>query len=199
MLLTDHRVQRCGGQFSCSAVSDSLQLHGLQHASLPCLSPAPGACSNSCPSSWWCRCGGTDVISKFMEIFLRECFIVGVNGTVLPLRKSLIQITWLEYICISLRAFCPYGSDSKVSPWNEGVPVLIRRSGRFPGEKNGYPLQYSCQENPMDRGIWWAIVHRVTKSWTWLSDEHFHFQEFFISKWDTSQLKLAWVRRAFVS
>ena len=40
----------------------------------------------------------------------------------------------------------------------------------FPGEGNGNPLQYSCLENPMDRGAWWATVHRVTKSWTWLSD-----------------------------
>ena len=38
-------------QFSCSVVSDSLQPHGLQHARLPCPSPTPGACSNSCPSS----------------------------------------------------------------------------------------------------------------------------------------------------
>ena len=42
-------------QFSCSVVSDSLQPHGLQHARLPCPSPTPGACSHSCPSSWWCR------------------------------------------------------------------------------------------------------------------------------------------------
>ena len=41
--------------FSRSIVSDSLQAHGLQHARLPCLSPTPGACSNSCPSSWWCH------------------------------------------------------------------------------------------------------------------------------------------------
>ena len=42
-------------QFSHSVVSDSLQSHGLQHARLPCPSPTPGACSDSCPSSWWCH------------------------------------------------------------------------------------------------------------------------------------------------
>ena len=42
-------------QFSCSALSKSLQPHGLQHAKLPCPSPAPRAYSNSCPSSWWCH------------------------------------------------------------------------------------------------------------------------------------------------
>ena len=36
------------------------------------------------------------------------------------------------------------------------------------GEGNGNPLQYSCIENPMDRGAWWAAVHRVAHSWTWL-------------------------------
>ena len=42
-------------QFSHSVVSDSLQPHGLQHARLPCPSPTPGACSNSCPSNRWCH------------------------------------------------------------------------------------------------------------------------------------------------
>ena len=38
--------------------------------------------------------------------------------------------------------------------------------GKSPGEGNANPLQRSCLENPMDRGAWWAIVHRVTKHWT---------------------------------
>ena len=42
-------------QFSHSIVSDSLQLHGLEHATVPCPSPTPGACSNSCPLSPWCH------------------------------------------------------------------------------------------------------------------------------------------------
>ena len=45
---------------------------------------------------------------------------------------------------------------------------LIPVSGRPPGEGNGTPLQYSCLENPMDRGAWWAIVHGVIKSRTQL-------------------------------
>ena len=40
--------------------------------------------------------------------------------------------------------------------------------GRYPGGGNGNPLQYSCLKNPMDRRVWWATVHRVAKSWTWL-------------------------------
>ena len=45
----------CSVQFSCSVVSDSLRPYGLQYARLPCPSPTPGACSNSCPSSQWCH------------------------------------------------------------------------------------------------------------------------------------------------
>ena len=41
-------------------------------------------------------------------------------------------------------------------------------SGRSPGEANGYLLQYSCMENPLDRGAWWSTVHRVAKSQTCL-------------------------------
>ena len=43
---------------------------------------------------------------------------------------------------------------------------LIPGLGRPPGGEQGHPLQYSCLENPMDRGAWWATVHRVTKSQT---------------------------------
>ena len=39
-------------------------------------------------------------------------------------------------------------------------------SADYNGEGNGTPLQYSCLENPMDRGAWWAAVHGVTQSWT---------------------------------
>ena len=46
---------------------------------------------------------------------------------------------------------------------NTGVMGLIPQSGRCPGERNGNPLQYSCLENPMDRGGWQATVHRVIK------------------------------------
>ena len=56
-----------------------------------------------------------------------------------------------------------------------GDPGLIPASGRSPGEGNGYPLQYSCLENPMDRGAWWATVHGVAKSQTRLKDFTFTF------------------------
>ena len=64
----------------------------------------------------------------------------------------------------------PCSSDGKESVYNAGDPGLISGLGRFPGERNGNPLQYSCLENLMDGGAWWATVHWVAKSWTQLSD-----------------------------
>ena len=60
----------------------------------------------------------------------------------------------------------PLGSDGKESAWDARDPGSIPGLGRSPGEGNGKPLQYSCLENPMGRGGWWATVHRVEKSWT---------------------------------
>ena len=47
-------------------------------------------------------------------------------------------------------------------------PALIPGSGRSPGGGDGNPLWYSCLENPIDRGDWWAIIQWVAKSWTQL-------------------------------
>ena len=60
----------------------------------------------------------------------------------------------------------PGGSDGKASSCNVGDLGWIPGLGRSPGEENGHPLQYSCLENSMDGGAWWATVHGVTKSWT---------------------------------
>ena len=60
----------------------------------------------------------------------------------------------------------PDGSDGKASARNAGDPGSISGSGRSPGEGNGNPLQYSCLENSMDGGAWWATVHGVAKSQT---------------------------------
>ena len=58
------------------------------------------------------------------------------------------------------------GKEPNASAGDSGsIPVWVDS----PGGGNGNPLQYSCLENPMDRGAWWATVHRVSKRWTWLS------------------------------
>ena len=63
----------------------------------------------------------------------------------------------------------PGGSVVKNPSANARDGGLITGSGIFPGGGNGNPLQYSCWENPMDRGAWRAAFHEVTKNWTWLS------------------------------
>ena len=62
------------------------------------------------------------------------------------------------------------GSDGKESACSVGDPGSIPGSGRSPGEGNGYPLQYSCLKDSMDRGAWRATVHGVEKSQTQLSN-----------------------------
>ena len=79
----------------------------------------------------------------------------------------------------------PDSSDGKESACNAGDKVLIPGLGRSPGGGHGNPLQYSCLENPMDRGPWWAIVHgvfltRFATPWTSqtrLSDNTFTFED----------------------
>ena len=63
----------------------------------------------------------------------------------------------------------PGGSEVKASASNAGDPGSTPGLGRSPGEGNGYLLQYSCRENPMDAEAWWATVHGVAKSRTRLS------------------------------
>ena len=74
-----------------------------------------------------------------------------------------------------LSYFTPGGSKVKASACNVGDLDSIPGLGRSPGEGNSNPLQYSCLENPMDGGAWWATVHGVVKSRTRLSDFTHYF------------------------
>ena len=76
------------------------------------------------------------------------------------------------------------GLPSLVAQMVKNLPImqeirgLIPGLGRSPGEGNGYPLQYSCLGNSMDRGAWRATVHGVEKSQTRMSDFHMHTKQF---------------------
>ena len=72
---------------------------------------------------------------------------------------GIFQARILEWIAIPSG-----GSESKESVYSAGEQGSIPGPGRSPGEGNGNPLQYSCLENPMDRGAWWATVHKVAES-----------------------------------
>ena len=76
------------------------------------------------------------------------------NSEILKLIITPIRLPWwLSWWRIRLQCRRP-------SPGDKGS---IPGSGRSPGEWNGNPLQYSCLENPMDRGAWWATVHGVAR------------------------------------
>ena len=87
----------------------------------------------------------------------------------------------------------PGNSDGKESACNAGDLGSIPGLGRSPGEGDGTPLQYSCLENPMDGGAWWAAVHGVPKSQTRLSDFTFTFHFHVLEKeMATHSSVLAW-------
>ena len=86
----------------------------------------------------------------------------------------------LSLISSHLRASC--GSNSKESTCSAGDPGSVPQLGRSSGEGNGNPLRYSCLENSMDRGAWWAIVHGVAESRTRLSDFTFTFHSYALEK-----------------
>ena len=62
------------------------------------------------------------------------------------------------------------GSDSKESTYNAGEPGSVPGLGRSPEEGNGNTPQYSCLQNSMDRGAWWATIHEVANHQTQLSN-----------------------------
>ena len=80
----------------------------------------------------------------------------------------------------------------KNSPANAGDirdMGLIPGSGKSPGGKYGIPLQYSCLENPMERGAWQAMVHGVTKSQTWLKQLSLHAHEKYLAEYPYKDTK----------
>ena len=92
-------------------------------------------------------------------------FVVLIN----PIAGNGVVPEKFDFYCKRIRDF-PGGSDGKASAYNARDLGSIPGSGRSSGEGNHNPLQYSCLENPMDGGAWWAIVHGVAKSRTRLSE-----------------------------
>ena len=81
---------------------------------------------------------------------------------------GIFQARILESVAISIchAIFFPGGSDGKESACNAGDSGSIPGSGISLRKGNSNPLQYSCLDNPTDRGAWLAIAHGIAKSWT---------------------------------
>ena len=77
---------------------------------------------------------------------------------------------WVRIPSLSILLGLPCSSSGKKSSYDAGDQSLIPGLGRSSREGSGNLLRYSCLENPIDRGAWWATVHGVAKSWTGLSD-----------------------------
>ena len=143
-------------------------------------------------NKWDCKICNPTLVNRFIAMFM------------VKLRPySLIWITRLLSCCWDVFYSNPGGSDGKASACNAGDLGSIPGSGRSPGEGNGNPLQYSCLQNSMDGGAWWATVHGVTRSWTRLSDfmheqlstaQHIRYlQKTHFRSRDTCRLKARWV------
>ena len=106
-------------------------------------------------------------LSELRELVMdREDWRAAIHGVA----KSWTRLSdWTELNWTFLKGL-PGGSDSKESACDAGDLGLIPGSGRYPGEGNGNPLQYSCLEKSTERGDRWSIVHGVTRSQKRLSD-----------------------------
>ena len=144
--------------FSLEIVGTSLVLH-LSHQGSP-------------------KCTGMGSLSLLQEIFPTQKSNPGLQHC----RAILYQLNYHQFLAwedplekgIPTPVFSgfPGGSNDEESPCNAGDLGLITGLGRFPGEGFGIPLQYSCLENPSDRGAWGATAQRVAqnqKQLKWLS------------------------------
>ena len=106
----------------------------------------------------WCSCYSDSESVPYCSV----CCSKSCSGPSFSCVKSSVHTFVRLGIGLDIAGF-PGGSEVKNLPANAGDTGSIPRSGRAPGEGNGYPLQYSCLENSMYRGAWWATVHGVTE------------------------------------
>ena len=121
---------RCSVQFSHSVVSDSLWPHGLQHTRLPCPSPAPGACSNSCPSSQWCH----PTISSSVVLFSscpQSCPASGsftVSQFFTSCGQSIRNLASASVLPMNIQDWFPLGFTGLISLQSKGLSRIFSNS-----------------------------------------------------------------------
>ena len=134
-------------QFSCSVVSGSLRSHGLQHSKLPCPSPAPRVCSNSCPSSWWCY----PTISSSVIHFSSCLQSFSTSGSLLMSQffasgGQSIGISALALVFpMNIQDWFPLGLTGLISLQSKGLPrvfsnTTVQKHQFFALIIRGYPL-----------------------------------------------------------
>ena len=180
----------CSVQSSHSVVSDSLRPHESQHSRPPYPSQTPGVHSrltsieSVMPSNHLILCRPLLLLPPIPpRIRLGRCCLLPFKWMTRRINKNL-------EVKILIKQFrLPTGMNSV--PWLQALfTPNCSRKGR---EGNGTPLQYSCLENPMDGGAWWAAVHGVSKSRTWLSNFTFTFHFHALEKeMATHSSVLAW-------
>ena len=170
-------------QFSHSVVYDSAT-PWISARQASCPSPTLAVHSDSHLSSQWCHPAISSSIVPFSscpqslpasESFpVSQLFAWGGQSTGVSASASFFPkntqgwspLEWTGWISLQSKGLSrvfPGYSDGKESTCNARDPRSISRSERTPGEGNRNPLQYSCLENPMDRGAWQATVHGVTE------------------------------------
>ena len=153
-------------QFSHLVMSDCLQLHGLQHTRLPSPLPTPIAYSNSCPLSKWCHPPISSSVVPFScrlqsfptsgsfpmsQFFASRGQSTGVSAStsVPPMNiRTDFLLRWVGWILLQSKGLSRVFSNTTVQKHQFFSTQLSFREG------NDTPLQYSCLENPMDRGAW---------------------------------------------
>ena len=144
-------------QLSHSVVSDSLWPHGLQHTRPPCPPPTPRAYSDSCPSSQWCH----PTISSSVVPFSSHLQSFPASGSF-----PMSQLFTSGGQSIGVSEVTPVVKNPAANTGDTEDLGSIPGWGRSPGEGNSKPLQYSCLENPRERGAWWTAILGVTQSRT---------------------------------
>ena len=145
----------------------------------PLSSMSPGVCSNSCPLSQWyyfflcCPLLLPSIFPSIRVFPMSPLFASGrqkywsFNFSVSLSNEHsgwiFFRIDWFDFLVVqrTLKSLLQHHCSRASILWH---------SAFFIGEGDGNPLQYSCLENPMDRGAWQATIHGVTKSWARLSD-----------------------------
>ena len=123
---------------------------------LPSVFPS---CTGSFPVSWLFTSGdqSTGASASVLLMNIQDRFLLGLTGLIFLLSKGFSRI----FLNATVQK-C--GSDGKKSTCNAGDQGSIPELGRSSGEGNGYTFQYSCLENSMERGAWWATVHKVVRA-----------------------------------